>query len=158
MALMGALWALMRAQEQPRVVYVQVESAVLREKPGYLSKLVKDAGTPVVFRYGTQLPVAETQGEWHRVARGAVKGWIHQSAVNPKRIELATGPAQRTGVSEEEVLIAGKGFSREVEDEYKKGHVSLRYDCVDAMEKRAFSLENLLRFLEEGAVPHEGAR
>ncbi|MGE4158574.1 MAG: SH3 domain-containing protein [Planctomycetota bacterium] len=140
------------AEERPRVVYVQVESAVLREKPGYLSKLVGEDGRPSVFGYGTQLPVSEVQGSWIKVVRGSVKGWIHESAVNTKRIELASGPSQRTGVSDEEVLIAGKGFSKEVEDEYRKGHASLRYDAVDAMEKRVFSLGALAKFLEDGSV------
>lgn len=150
--LLAMILVALGADEQPRVVYVQVENSVLREKPGYLSKLVADGGQPAVFGYGTQLPVAEVQGSWLRVARGSVKGWIHESAVSTKRIQLAKGPLQRSAVSEEEVLIAGKGFSKEVEDEYRKGHVSLRYDAVDAMERRVFSLDMLARFLEEGAV------
>ena len=58
----------------------------------------------------------------------------------------------RLAASSDEVALAGKGFSQEVETEYKKQNRSLDYAWVDRMLTFKVSDADALRFLQEGGL------
>jgi uncharacterized protein YgiM (DUF1202 family) len=127
---------------------VQVRDGQLRNRASFLGTVT---GT---VAYGDRVTVNQTQAGWCEVATAAGKtGWIHESALTPKRVVLASGTDDaRTGASGEEVALAGKGFSKEVEAAYKKENQNIDYTWVDWMGKQKVSGEQMVQFLKQGGL------
>jgi len=131
---------------------VNVRETQVRATPTYLGKVL------AVARYGDRLEVLQVQGAWARVALpgGKVQGWVSLSTLQKKRIALTAGEAGATSVaSSGEVALAGKGFNKEVEAQYRD-EKQLDYTWVDNMEKFRVSPEQVLAFLKAGGLPVEG--
>ncbi len=80
-------------------------------------------------------------------------GWIHESALTPKRVVMSAGAGDvRSGASGEEIALAGKGFNKEVEAEYKKQNQKLDYTWVDWMGQQTIGAEQLIQFLKQGGL------
>ena len=96
--------------------------------------------------------VNQTQAGWCEVSLAGKTGWIHESALTPKKVVLASGTADARvqSVGSEEVALAGKGFSKEVEAEYKKQNKNVDYTWVDWMGQQTVSSERLVEFLKQG--------
>ena len=141
--------ALAAAAVQAAQMSVQVKEGVLREKASFLGKPVGNVA------YGDRVDVLASQGDWRQVrsASGAT-GWIHSSALDSKRVTLAaaSGNDVQLAASSDEVALAGKGFSQEIETEYKKQNRSLDYAWVDRMITFKVSDAEALRFLQEGGL------
>ena len=134
----SAAWA---AQEMS----VQVRDGQLRNRGSFLGTVV---GT---VAYGDRVTVNQTQAGWCEVSIAGKTGWIHESALTPKIVVLASGTADaRAGASGEEVALAGKGFSKEVEAEYKKQNKNVDYTWVDWMGRQTVPSEQLVEFLKQG--------
>ena len=124
---------------------VQVRDGQLRNRGSFLGTVV---GT---VAYGDRVTVNQTQAGWCEVSIAGKTGWIHESALTPKKVVLASGTADaRAGASGEEVALAGKGFSKEVEAEYKKQNKALDYTWVDWMGKQTVPDAQLVQFLQQG--------
>jgi len=105
---------------------------------------------------GDQLTVREVKGDWYRV-EGPAEGWIHRTSVLDKKVELSTKPGAAGGdASREEVELAGRGFTPQVEKEYRDKNLELDFSHVDAIEAIEMDTEGLLEFVEEGEL--EGGR
>lgn len=141
--------ALVAAAVQAAQMSVQVKEGVLREKASFLGKPVGNVA------YGDRVDVLASQGDWRQVrsASGAT-GWIHSSALDSKRVALAaaSGNDVQLAASSDEVALAGKGFSQEVETEYKKQNRNLDYAWVDRMVTFKVTDAEALRFLQEGGL------
>lgn len=124
---------------------VQVKSAFIKEKPSFISKNV----APV--SYGDKVESLDVSGDWHSVEKGGAKGWLHVSSLSVKEIVLTSGKTS-SKASKSEIVMAGKGFSKEVEDSYKKSNASLNYVGVDAVEKSALSIDSVEGFAKEGKL------
>ena len=124
---------------------VQVRDGQLRNRASFLGTVV---GT---VAYGDRVTVNQTQAGWCEVSIAGKTGWIHESALTPKKVVLASGTADaRAGASGEEVALAGKGFSKEVEAEYKKQNKNVDYTWVDWMGRQTVPSEQLVEFLKQG--------
>ena len=125
---------------------VQVRDGQLRNRASFLGAVV---GT---VAYGDRVTVNQEQAGWCEVATAAgASGWIHESALTPKRVVMSSGMTDaRSGASGEEVALAGKGFSKEVEAEYKKQNKELDYTWVDWMGKQTVPPDQLVQFLKQG--------
>ena len=125
---------------------VQVRDGQLRNRASFLGTVT---GT---VAYGDRVTVSQTQAGWCEVAKAdGATGWIHESALTPKRVVVGSGMDDAsTGASGEEVALAGKGFSKEVEAEYKKQNKDLDYTWVDWMGKQQVPIEQLVQFLKQG--------
>ncbi|MEW5818479.1 MAG: SH3 domain-containing protein, partial [Spirochaetota bacterium] len=88
---------------------------------------------------------------------GKGDGWVHSSALTAKQIVLKAGDKDvQQSASSSEVALAGKGFNKEVEAEYKEKN-NIDYTWIDQMEKIVFPPDKLLAFLSEGGLkPVEG--
>ncbi len=137
----GAAWA---AKEMS----VQVRDGQLRNRASFLGTVTG------AVAYGDRVTVNQTQAGWCEVAKAdGTTGWIHESALTPKKVVLASGEGDaRTGASGEEVALAGKGFSKEVEAEYKKQNKDLDYTWVDWMGRQTVAVEELVQFLKQGEL------
>ena len=125
---------------------VQVRDGQLRNRASFLGTVTG------AVAYGDRVTVTQTQAGWCEVATAAGKsGWIHESALTPKRVVLSSGANDaRTGASGQEVALAGKGFSKEVEASYKSQNRDIDYTWVDWMGQQKVSNDQLVQFLKQG--------
>jgi hypothetical protein len=136
------------APEKGSTVTVQVMNARLMKTPSFLG-----ASTATLVR-GDFLTFQEAQKDWYRVTNKAGKeGWINKVSVVEKKLALSSKPGGGTGgVSEDEVALAGRGFSPEVEKEYRKRNPNLDFSHVDNIEKLSVDPEQLTKFAQNGKV------
>ena len=127
---------------------VQVRDGQLRNRASFLGAVTGSVA------YGDRVSVNQVQAGWCEVtASGGASGWIHESALTPKRIVMGSGADDaRIGASGEEVALAGKGFSKEVEAEYKKQNAKLDYTWVDRMLTFQIPDAELVQFLRQGGL------
>lgn len=127
---------------------VQVKQAQLRAKPGPLAKI------EVTLAYGERVNVLEEQTDWIlvEVPGSSLKGWVHKSALTQKKLVLRSGSGS-TGVSGDEIVLAGKGFNAQVEEKFKQQNQNLNYGLIDKMEQNfAVPQQVIQQFLIDGAL------
>ena len=136
-----------------KTMSVQIKEGQVRSTPSFLGTIVAK------LSYGDRVEVVQDQGTWKKVAvRGGAQGWMHASALTTKSIVLKAGAGNvQTSATSGEIALAGKGFSEEVEKQYKKLNSNLDYAWVDRMERFRVSPEESEAFLKQGKlVPGEG--
>lgn len=130
-----------------REMSVQVRDGQLRNRASFLGAVV---GT---VAYGDRVTVVQTHAGWSEVSMAGKTGWIHESALTPKRVVMTAGAGDvRSGASGEEIALAGKGFSQEVEAEYKKQNQQLDYTWVDWMGQQTIGAAQRIQFLKQGGL------
>ena len=143
LALAAGAWA------QGKTVSIQVRKGEVREKPTYLSKVLASPG------YGESLINLGQQDDWIKVKTDkGVSGWVHKSAVTEKKIVLGSGKSQaQLKASNEELILAGKGFNKEVEQKYRSENPKAAFDRVDRAEKENnLGFAQITAFLDEGQL------
>lgn len=127
---------------------VQIRTAQLRAEPSFLGKLVGQV------EYATQVTVNRSQGDWRSVTTpSGTSGWLHQSALTPKKLVMKAGQQNvQTGASGEELALAGKGFNSDIEADFKKKNGNIDFTWIDRMEKFRVSASDMTAFLEDGQV------
>jgi hypothetical protein len=149
----GALSALLGMSV--RADTVQVREATIRERPSFLGRVVGNAA------YGDVLATAEIQGPWIQVARaGRTLGWVHASALTRRTVQLRSGDEDvDPTVSSDELALAGKGFSAEIEARYRARHGDAGFKQLDRMEQLAVAPRERAAFLKQGGLtPQERSR
>ena len=138
--------------QSPKTMSVQVREGQLRSTPSFLGKIIANPS------YGDRVEIIQDQGAWKKVAVGGLQGWMHAAALTTKTIVLRAGAQNvRTSATGGEIALAGKGFSEEVEKQYKNLNQNLDYAWVDRMERFKVSPEQMQAFLKQGnVVPREG--
>jgi uncharacterized protein YgiM (DUF1202 family) len=133
------------AQRAGTTLYVNVKSANLKSGTGFF------ASTTGTVKYTDQVTVVAVNGKWVQVrtAVGNKVGWIAYASLTTRRMAPQGSAAN---ASAREIALAGKGFSPEVEAEYKKDASKANYAAVDEMEKVTVSQEALLSFIKEGRL------
>ncbi|HPC19463.1 MAG TPA: SH3 domain-containing protein [Kiritimatiellia bacterium] len=131
-----------------REMSVQVREGQLRNRASFLGTVT---GT---VAYGDRVTVNQTQAGWCEVASAAgVSGWIHESALTPKRVVMSAAAGDvRSGASGEEIALAGKGFNKEVEAEYKSQNKNLDYTWIDWMGRQIVPEAQIVQFLKQGGL------
>ena len=139
--------------EPQKTMSVQIKEGQVRSTPSFLGTIIAK------LSYGDRVEIIQDQGTWKKVAvRGGVQGWMHVSALTTKNIVLRAGAGNvQTSATGGEIALAGKGFSEEIEKQYKKLNHNLDYTWVDRMERFQVSPEQMQAFLKQGnVVPAEG--
>lgn len=123
-------------------MYVAVKSVPVKSSTDFFAS---ERGTLV---YGNQVTVLQEKGKWVEVrsTQPALSGWMSSTNLTAKRIVSSKGA---TSASASELALAGKGFSKEIEQEYKKED-DLDYTAVDEMETQSVPAQDLKQFLTEG--------
>ena len=132
---------------------VQIKKGELRLSPSFLGKIVAQ------LYYGDRVYVLEEKGSWSKVglSEGAAEGWIHSSALTPKKIVLRAGAEDvEAAASSDELALAGKGFNQQVESEFRAKNPNLDFTWIDKMETYVVSEKEMKRFLKEGELSPEG--
>ena len=146
--LTAATAAVVAAPKAGSVVTVRVMSAKVMKSPKFIGP---SAGA--VAR-GDQLTIAEIKGDWYRVT-GAAKGWINRTNVMEGKVALSSKPGGGGTASRDEVELAGRGFTPDVEEEYRGKHPDLDFSHVDAIEKTSIDFTELEAFVAEGGLGGE---
>jgi uncharacterized protein YgiM (DUF1202 family) len=125
---------------------VQVRNGQLRESPSFLGKLI------VEVSYGDKVTLVKQQGDWMRVTTShGVTGWIHGSALTTKRIAMSAGSQDATvAASGDELALAGKGFNKDVEADFKSKNKNIDYTWVDAMGSMTVTPNEIAKFVDNG--------
>lgn len=128
---------------------IQVDQAQLRTTPAYYSSVV------ATVNYADRLKVVDSKGSWVRAStvRNNVTGWIHISALTNKRLAPKSGSKNApTSVSAGELSVAEKGFTEQIEQDYRQKNREIDFTWVDKMEQIKISPEQGAVFLKEGQV------
>ena len=109
--------------------------------------------------YGTVLTILESKTGWARVSAesSGLTGWVRSQAFTTKDLNLKAGAAA-SGASSTEVSLAGRGFTEEIEQGYKKKNPTLDFADIDKMEALVFSDQDLDSFLTDGGLDPDGGR
>ena len=127
-------------------VTIRVLSAKVMKAPKFIG-----AAAGSVSR-GDQLTVKEVKGDWYRV-EGTQTGWIHKTNITEGKVALSSKPGGSGGnVNRDEVELAGRGFTPEVEQKYKQANPNLDFSHVDAIEKTSVDPAELEAFATEGKL------
>jgi hypothetical protein len=135
-----------------KLMSIQVKKGQLRSNPSFLGKIVE------TLAYGDRVEVLEESVDWIRVGLpgSGISGWIHNSALTKKKIALRAG-SEVAEVSGSEIVIAGKGFTEQVEEEFKLENQEIDYAWIDRMEGEfVVSQDEIQDFLKEGDLSPEG--
>ena len=137
----------------PQTMSVQVRAGQIRATASFLGRVVAE------IPYGTQVEVVAPSKPWMQVRTAAGQaGWMHESALTRERLQLKTGPGDaQAGASATEVSLAAKGFTQQIEKEYRAQNPTLNFAWVDRMEAFRVSPAETKAFLEAGqVVPRDG--
>lgn len=130
---------------------VSLSNQQLYSQPGFTSPPVM----PVP--QGAQVTLISRQGDWVQVEFQGKRGWLHKAAVagggppvGGLPALLGSGPVRQT--THDEVALAGKGFTPEVEAGFRQKNPGLNYAQVDEVERFQVDPAKLQAFLQEGGL------
>lgn len=128
-------------------VSVVVKKTSIREATQFF------APTVAVAEYNDALTVLATEEDWIKVEKSGAQGWVHLSAVSSiKTVTPGTTDEVVEDYSADEIALAGKGFSGQVEEQYRKDNPELNFFAVDEMEKITVSQQEVIVFQEAGML------
>lgn len=127
---------------------VQVRNGKVRATPSQLGKTV------ATVDYGDVVETGAVQNGWYPVTMpDGTKGWLHESALSKKPVAMRAGTSDvDTGVSSDEVALAGKGFNEQVEAKLRADG-TLDYTWVDRMAALEVGVEQIVEFRRQGNLP-----
>jgi hypothetical protein len=117
------------------------------------------AAAPIIpVPVGAQVNVLQQTGEWYQVEYQGKTGWLHRlafpQAQAPSKLGLPSmlfgGPVRET--KSDEVALAGKGFTPEVESGFRQKHPEMNYALVDKVEAFRVDDATLRTFIQEGGL------
>jgi len=104
---------------------------------------------------GAEVIILQQSGEWYQIEYQGQQGWLPQQAFPAaKKFDLSSvlkGKAVQESKTDE-VALAGKGFTPEVEASFRQKHPNLNYAQVDQVEKFSVSPGDLQTFIREGGL------
>lgn len=117
------------------------------------------ASTPLAsVPVGAEVSVIRQAGDWYKVEFQGKSGWMHRQAFPqakaPAKLSLPsllTGGAVKQATSDE-VALAGKGFTPEVEAGYRQKHPEANFALVDKVEAFKVDEGQLMTFIKEGGL------
>lgn len=116
------------------------------------------AGTPIApVPVGAEVNVERQVGDWYKVEYQGKTGWINRQAFPSPQDSSKLGDLQSllfgSPVKEtksDEVALAGKGFTPEVESSYRQKHPEMGFAQVDRVEGYRVDQAKLQTFIKEG--------
>lgn len=119
----------------------------LRSKPLFYAATVSSV------RYGNKVLKLGEENGWVSVRAGGQQGYLPLSAVSPKAIKFSSTDVATGQADSGELVLAGKGFSKEIEQSFQKQDGSARFDLVDRVEREAkASPAEVTQFVKQGGL------
>lgn len=129
------------------IVTVRVLTAKVMKAPKFIGPAAGDVSR------GAQLTFQEAKGDWYKVS-GSVEGWIHKTNLTERQVTLSSKPGGdgAGNASRDEVELAGRGFTPQVEGEYRNKNPNLDFSHVDKIEKTSIDPGELEAFVAAGKL------
>ena len=107
---------------------------------------------------GAEVNVVSQSGDWYQVEYQGKTGYLHRQAFpqaqTPSKFGLPGllfgAPVRET--KSDEVALAGKGFTPEVESSYRQQHPEMKFAQVDQVEAFQVDEGKLKAFIQEGGL------
>ncbi len=132
---------------------VQIREGHIRKAPSFLSAV---AGK---LAYGKRVSVLMEEGAWINIlsSETGLSGWMHTSALTPKKIILNAGQKDiPLSAASEEYALAGKGFNSDVEKKFHAGNPNLDFTWINRMETFVIGSRQKQNFLISGHIVPKG--
>jgi len=117
------------------------------------------SATPIApVPQGAEVTVVSKSGDWYKVEYKGNSGWMHRGAFAQAQAPKAGGlPGMLFGggvkeTKSDEVALAGKGFTPEVEAGYRQQHPEMNFAQVDQVEGFQVDAAKLQAFIKEGGL------
>jgi|Deesub1362B_J571_1020462.scaffolds.fasta_scaffold00042_97 SH3-like domain-containing protein len=131
---------------------IKVQTTSLRQRPEFYAPIL------ATLNYGDKVEKLTEEGGWVKVRTGdGLIGWLHSSAVETKKIRLlAMNQTLKTEATSQEVALASKGFTKDLEKAFRQKNKGLNYAQMEKMLRIKVSRSELKRFLREGKLGEWG--
>lgn len=128
-------------------LYVEVSSTKIRKEPKHWSAPVGS------LNFGDKLKELSLAGGWYETQSEKGQGWVHESALTSRKVKLKSfGPDPDIRPDESDIVLAGKGFNKDVEASYATTDATLDFGQVNEIEKAKVGEEELIKFLRAGKL------
>ncbi len=137
------------ASDFNRTLFLKVREAKIKIEPSFLAKSITG------LKYGDPVIVLDDTNSWFKIKSLAGKvGYLHGSMLSSSSVKLNSKSKfiPKSASSKDGVVMAGKGFNKEVERKYAKLNSSLNYKAVDRMEKISISDSQINEFVKAGKL------
>jgi uncharacterized protein YgiM (DUF1202 family) len=141
------------------VALLLAETLIVKVQTTYVRKEPKFYSSPIAtLNAGDSVTQITAQAGWFRVRTSkGIEGWIHSQAVAAGKLKVAAmDKSLKMSATADEVALAGKGFNKQVEDEYKSRNKGISFNEVERMLRIKVSPDELRRFLMEGKLAEFG--
>ena len=149
-AVIAALLVAAAAWAAAESVSVVVRKASVRRDRQFYAPTIAEASL------GESFAVLAREKGWVKVGTKAGEGWLHESAVTAKKVEVSSRGTSGGAVADEDIALAGKGFTPQVESEYRKKNPDANFAAVDRMEKLGAGEQAVAAFMREGNLAPRG--
>jgi SH3-like domain-containing protein len=131
-----------------KMMNVQNRTADIRSSPDPLGDVV------ATLKLGDKVTVIEDSGKWLKATTESGKtGWINSSDLSKKAVKMSAGDKDaELAASSGEMAVASKGFSSEIEADFKAKNKDIDFAWVDKMEKIKIAVGEIKKFLEAGGL------
>jgi hypothetical protein len=124
---------------------VQVRNTAVRSQPKVWSNALG------FVNYGDSVELLGSEQGWMKVQFKGKQGFVHATALTKRNIVLSGKTAPKTA-SRDDVVLAGKGFNREVEKQMASSNATLNFNAVNEIEKMRVSSVELAAFIKGGKL------
>ncbi|MBI4586858.1 MAG: SH3 domain-containing protein [Planctomycetes bacterium] len=131
-----------------QLIVIEREAAIRKDKRSYSPKLA-------AAREGERVNLIRREEPWLRVEYKGVEGWMNATSVTDNPRVVLSSEAAASGVRATEQSAAGRGFTPEVEREYRKNNPNLEaaFKLLDQIEKKwVYPDETVLEFIRKGQL------
>ena len=131
---------------------VKVQSTYVRKEPKFYSSPV------ATLSAGESVTQISSQAGWFKIRTSkGMEGWIHSNSVQGGKLTVAAmDKSLKTRATADEVALAGKGFNKQVENEYKSRNKGVSFGEVDRMLRIKVTPDELRKFLMDGKLAEFG--
>lgn len=128
-------------------VYIKIRDAKLRAEPQHYAALLES------LSLGQSLTKINKKGAWIQVkSKSGASGYIHESSISDRKVVLAYSNTSGSRSNNSDVVLAGKGFNKEVEKQFALQNPKASFAEVDSMERIAVGDQDLKGFVASGGL------
>jgi hypothetical protein len=133
------------------LIVTEKSAVIRRDKRSYAPKVA-------VVAEGDKVRLLEREEPWLKVEYQGLQGWLKESSVSDDPKVVLSGEAVASGVRATEQSAAGRGFTPEIEREYRASRPQLdaAFKFLDSLEKKKHPEEEVVRFLTSGQLTGGG--
>jgi hypothetical protein len=131
--------------------YVKVRSTKLRSAPQHFAPPVSD------LKLGDAVTGTEAGDGWYKVSTASKKsGYLHAATLTTAKIITDASKKYNPTADSSDVVLAGKGFNKEVEKEFSAKNPNLNFVEVNIMDQINVRDADEIAFVKSGGLKTNG--